>query len=135
MTAAEIMGRAIAEASWDRADAYRRGALGPRRLLRWETAGDQARANWTTIGAQALAELRAAALTDETAIRLTLAQVIFGLMRAQMRASELGIPRWAAEIWSDAPPEERADYFAIATQAMAAVRAAKASAQQARAAA
>jgi hypothetical protein len=129
MTAAEVMGRAIAEASWDRAAAFRRGGLGPRRLLRWETIGDQARANWTAIGARALAELKAAGLTDETAIRLTLAQVIFGLMRERMRASELGIPRWAAEVWSDAPPEERADYFAIAT------RAAKARAQQARAAA
>lgn len=134
MTGAEIMGHAIAEATWDRADAYRRGCLGPRSQLRWETAGDEARAGWVAIGAQALAELRAAKLTDETALRMSLAQSIFGLIRARMRAAEQGVPRWAADTWNDAAPEERTDYFVIAGKAIEAVRAAKASAQQARAA-
>lgn len=134
MTAAEVMAKAIAEAMWDRADAYRRGGLGPRRLLRWEATSGDVRTGWVAIGAQALAELRVAKLTDETALRMSLARVIFGLVRARMRASEQGIPRWAAETWGDAGPEERGDYFAIAGQAIDAVRAIKAQARQARAA-
>lgn len=125
MTAAELMGRALAEACWDRADAFKRGGLGPRPMLRWDTLGDAPRANWTRIGERALAEMRAANLTDETAMRITLAQSVFGLLREAMRASPGGVPRWAADSWSDAPPDERADYFAIAGQAIATVRAAK----------
>lgn len=134
MSPAEAMGRAVAEATWDQVDAHRRGALGPRRLLTWESAGDAARATWTKLGAQVLAEARAAKLTDETAQRISVAQSIFGAIREAMRASEHGIPRWTATLWSDAAPEERADYFAIAGKAIAAMRALKAEAQQARAA-
>lgn len=133
MTAAELMGRAIAEAVWDRVDAMKRGALGPRQMLSWEAAGEQARANWTAIGEHALAEIRAARLSDDSVIRMSLAQSIFGLMRKAMLASPAGLPRYAATTWSDAHPDERADYFAIAGAAMQTVRAAKAE-QQARAA-
>ena len=126
MTAAEIMARAIAEACWDRVDIHKRGSLGPRRLLRWETVGSAARANWIKIAAQVLAETRAAGLTDETALRMSMAQSIFAAIKAAMRASENGLPGWAAATWSDAPPEEQADYFAIAGQAIATTRAAKA---------
>jgi hypothetical protein len=134
MTAAELMGRTIAEAAWDRADLYKRGMLGPRRLLRWETSGDAARASWTKVGEQVLAEARAAALTDETAQRMSVAQSIFGALKAAMRASENGLPGWAAANWGDGTPDERADYFAIAGQAIDAIRLAKTQAREARAA-
>ncbi|MCY1649108.1 hypothetical protein OVA11_19210 [Caulobacter sp. SL161] len=131
--AVDLMAEAIAEATWARIEHIKPGYRAQRRFPTWSKLDAAERQSWRLCARHVLTALRQAGEMNDGARRLLIARTVadatWEATRTDGRPSLTPFPTWET-----VTADHRGDYMHIAGDIMSRVRAAKAQAQQARAA-